>query len=357
MGRPMGRGRGELLARLGIEHPIVQAPMGGGPSTPELVAAVSNAGGLGSLAGSYLTPDQIADAIRRVRALTASPFNVNLFAGGHEERGEVDAAPMLALLAEIHAAYGLPPPVLPALPSDPFAAQLEAVLEARPPVFSFTFGIPAPEALARLRRRGIMTLGTATTVDEGRLLDDAGIDAVVAQGSEAGAHRGTFAGPFEDAMIPTLDLVRHLAHVAALPVIASGGLMDGRDVANAISHGAAAAQLGTAFLACPESGASDAHKRAILDARVDTTVITRAFSGRPARGLLNAFITRLAVVQDWILPYPLQNALTRAMRTAAAGRSDAGYLSLWAGQGVARARELPAADLVRRLVVEMDAAP
>ena len=344
-----------LLKRLGIEHPVIQAPMGGGPTTPELVAAVSNAGGLGSLGAAYLTSDQIAEAIRRIRALTDKPFNVNLFAGGYETERHVDPGPMLALLAEIHEAYGLPAPALPVLPPDPFAEQFEAVLDARPAVFSFTFGIPDGDAMARLRARGIASLGTATTIDEARMLAAAGVDAIVAQGAEAGAHRGTFAGPFEAAMVPTLDLVRGILGVVSVPVIASGGIMDGRDVAVAMGLGASAAQLGTAFLTCPESGAPEAHKRAILAVRNDMTVITRAFSGRPARGLANTFIARLEGKENTILPYPLQNALTRAMRTAAAKRGDGEFLSLWAGRGVARARVMPAGELVRRLVEEMSA--
>jgi len=328
--------------------------MGGGPTTPELVAAVSNAGGLGSLGAAYLTPDQITEAIRRIRALTDKPFNVNLFAGGYETERHVDPGPMLALLAKIHEAFGLPAPALPVLPPDLFAEQFEAVLDARPAVFSFTFGIPRGDAMARLRARGIASLGTATTVEEARMLAEAGVDGIVAQGAEAGAHRGTFAGPFEAAMVPTLGLVRGILGVVSVPVIASGGIMDGRAVAAAMGLGASAAQLGTAFLTCPESGAPEAHKRTILAARKDTTVITRAFSGRPARGLANTFIARLEGKEDMILPYPLQNALTRAMRTAAAKREDSGFLSLWAGRGVTRARVMPAGELVRRLVDEMN---
>ena len=346
--------KSELLKRLGIAHPVIQAPMGGGPSTPELVAAVSNAGGLGSLGAAYLTPDQIRDAIRRIRALTDGPFNVNLFAGGYETEKHVDPGPMVALLAEIHAELGLPPPALPALPPDPFPEQFEAVLDAGPAVFSFTFGIPKGDAMARLRARGITILGTATTVEEARMLAEAGADAIVAQGAEAGAHRGTFAGPFEAAMVPTLDLVRGIWSAVSVPVIASGGLMDGRDIAAAMARGASAAALGTAFLTCPESGAPEAHKWAILSARNDTTVITRAFSGRPARGLANTFIARLEGREDMILPYPLQNVLTRAMRTAAAKRADSGFLSLWAGRGATRARVMPAGELVKRLVDEMN---
>lgn len=346
----------ELLNRLGINLPIIQGPMGGGPSTPELVAAVSNAGGLGSLGAAYLTPDKISETVRRIKALTDKPFNVNLFAGGHAAKTHADPAPMLALLAEIHETLKLPPPVLPQLPPDPFPAQLEAVLDSAPPIFSFTFGIPDADSMTRLRTRGIATVGTATTVEEARLLADARVDAIVAQGAEAGAHRGTFAGPFEAALIPTLDLVRAIHRAIAVPVIASGGLMDGREIRQAMKAGASAASLGTAFLTCPESGAPEAHKRAILDARKDTTVLTRAFSGRPARGIPNTFIAKLAGKENMILPYPLQNMLTRAMRTAAASRGDSGFLSLWAGMGVARARAMPAAALVARLVNEMDEA-
>ncbi|MGH9455970.1 MAG: NAD(P)H-dependent flavin oxidoreductase, partial [Terriglobia bacterium] len=208
--------------------------------------------------------------------------------------------------------------------------------------------------MARLRSQGILILGTATTVDEARLLVDAGVDAVVAQGAEAGAHRGTFAGRFEAAMVPNHDLVQGILGTGPVPVIASGGIMDGHDIAAVMALGASAAQLGTAFLPCPESGAPDAHKRAILAAVQDTTVITRAFSGRPARGLANAFIARLLGMEDAILPYPLQNALTRPMRNAAAKRGDEGFLSLWAGQGVSRARSMPAGELVGRLVQEMN---
>lgn len=323
----------ELLKLLGMEHPIVQGPMGGGPSTPELVAAVSNAGGLGSLGAAYQTPDQITGTIRRIRSLTSRPFNVNLFAGGWAMENTADSGPMLEVLSEIHEKLGLPAPQAPQPSPDPFPAQFEAVLDARPPIFSFTFGIPDRDSMARLKSRGIATLGTATTVDEARALEAAGVDAIVAQGAEAGAHRGTFLAAFESSMVPALDLVRASVAAVNLPVIATGGLMDGRDIVAALKVGASAAQLGTAFLAGPESGASEAHKRAILAAKEDTTVVTRAFSGRPARGLRNAFIDKVETLRDGILPYPFQNSLTRLMRTAAAQKGLADYLSLWAGPG------------------------
>lgn len=344
-----------LLNRLGIQNPVILGPMGGGPSTPELVAAVSNAGGLGSLGAAYLKPGEITDAIRRIKSLTGKPFNVNLFAGGYEAKALPDPKPMLDVLAEIHAALGLPAPAVPQLPPDPFPEQLEAVLDADPPIFSFTFGIPNAGVMARLKTRRIAIIGTATTVEEARMLADAGVDAIAAQGAEAGAHRGTFAGSFEASMIPTFDLVRGIRGSVATPVIACGGIMDGGDIATALRLGASAAALGTAFLASPESGAPQAHKQSILAAREDTTVITRAFSGRPARGLSNTFIARMAGRDDILLPYPLQNMLTRPMRTAAAKQGEAGFLSMWAGTGVTRARALPAGELVGRLLDEMHA--
>jgi nitronate monooxygenase len=267
---------------------------------------------------------------------------------------------MLDIVAEAHAQLGLPPPLLPPLPSDPFAAQLEAVLEERPPGFSFTFGIPSAAQIAALKKRGIAVVGTATTVQEARRLAEAGVDAIVAQGAEAGAHRGSFAAPFEESMVPLAALLHGICKDVALPVIASGGIMDGRDIAAAQKLGAVAVQLGTAFLTCPESGAPTAYKNALLKAKKDTTVITRAFSGRPARGLTNRFIAMVAGKEDAILPFRQQNDLTRPMRNASGQQGIADFISLWAGQGVARVRQMPARDLVAVLIKEstgLDVAP
>jgi nitronate monooxygenase len=341
-----------FLQRLGIAHPILLAPMAGAGGTPELAAAVSNAGGLGAWGGAYAKPDEIAATIRRLRALTSRPFNINLFAGGCQTDHTIDPRPMLELVGAAHARLGLPPPVLPAPPADPFDAQLEAVLEERPPVFSFTLGMPSPAQIAALRERGIAVLGTATTTEEARLLAQAGVDAIVAQGAEAGAHRGTFAAPFEDSMVPLATLMRDICRSVALPVIASGGIMDGRDAAAALQLGAAAVQLGTAFLPCPESGAPAAYKRALLAAKSDTTVVTRAFSGRPARGLTNGFIAMVVGRESTILPFRQQNDLTRPMRNEAGRQGVADFISLWAGQGVARSRAMPASDLVAALIEE-----
>lgn len=346
----------KLLQRVGIEHPILLAPMAGSGGTPELAAAVSNVGGLGAWGGAYAKPDEIVAAIRRIRQLTTQPFNINLFAGGYESDRSVDPQPMLAIMADAHAKLGLPPPVLPPVPSSPFDAQLEAVLEERAPVFSFTFGMPSPAQITALKTRDIVVIGTATTLGEARRLAQAGVDAIVAQGAEAGAHRGTFVASFEDSMVPLATLVREICASVALPVIASGGIMEGRDIAAAIKLGAAAVQLGTAFLPCPESGAPPVYKRALLDAKKDTTIITRAFSGRPARGIPNTFVAMVAGKEHAILPFRQQNDLTRPMRNAAAKQGVPDFISLWAGQGVARSRAMPAADLVKTLVEESEAA-
>jgi nitronate monooxygenase len=342
---------GQFLRDLGVEHPLILAPMAGGTGTPELVAAVSNAGGLGSWGAAYSTPQQIIDTARQIRALTSKPFALNLFAGGYEPERKVDPAPMLAAVAQVHARLGIAPPMLPPNPASPFDDQLAAVIEAKPAVFSFTFGNPGADALARLHRAGIYTSGTATTAREGRALAEAGVNSVVAQGEEAGAHRGTFLDAIEDSMVPTLDLTRSLAAGVSIPVIASGGLMDGRDIARAFEAGAEAVQLGTAFLLCPESGPPAPYKQALREAKSDTTVITRAYSGRAARGLNNAFIEMTKGIP--ILPFRQQNDLTRPMRTEAGKQGEAGYISLWAGRGLTRMREMPAAELVKTLVAEI----
>jgi nitronate monooxygenase len=350
-----------LLQRLGIEHPILLSPMAGAGGTPELAAAVSDAGGLGAWGGAYAKPEEIAATIRQMRTLTRHPFNINLFAGGYGSAHAIDPQPMLELMGEAHAALGLPPPVLPPLPRDPFNEQLEAVIEEWPPVFSFTFGVPSAAQIGALKARDIVVVGTATTVEEAIRLEQAGVDAIAAQGAEAGAHRGTFAGPFETSMVPLATLLREICTRLKLPVIACGGLMDGRDIAAALKLGAAAVQLGTAFLPCPESGAPAPYKQALLSAKQDTTVITRAFSGRPARGLSNRFIARVNSMvasgkEEFILPFRQQNDLTRPMRNAAGQKGVADYISLWAGQGVRRSRQMPATELVKTLLTEMSAA-
>jgi nitronate monooxygenase len=345
------------LARgLGLAHPIIQAPMAGS-DTPALVAAVSNAGGLGSIGAAYLSAARIAEAAREVRALTGRPFAINLFAPRAPLGATPDPARAIARVAPYYAAVGLPAPSAPVLPPDPFEDQLGAAIESGATVFSFTFGIIPPSAMEKIKERGLFVAGTATTVGEAVALERAGVDAIVTQGSEAGGHRGTFAGDFESSAIGGIALVPAVSSAVRVPVIASGGIMDGRGIVAALALGASAVQLGTAFLTCSESGASEVHKAAILTASERDTRITRAFSGRPARGIVNRFMTEVESgnASDDILPFPLQNALTRPLRTAAARAGRAEFLSLWAGQGTRLARRQGAAELVARLAAEMEA--
>ena len=332
-------------------YPIVGAPMAGGTSTPQLAAAVSNAGGLGSLGVAYLTAAQIAEEIAQVRRMTDRPFAVNLFM---VDRGELDRdpGPMLEMIGGYHRELGLAPPTLPERPAVPLEEQMAVVVAARVPVFSYTFGVLERRWVEALRAVGTKIVGTATTMEEGVELEKAGVDAVIAQGEEAGGHRGTFARSFEESMVPTLELVRQLKGAMRVPVIASGGIMDGAGIRTALDAGAEAVQLGTAFIACPESGAAEVFKRAVLTAEGDPTRVTRAFSGRHARGIRNRVMEEVEARAEEILPYPWQNALTRAMRAAAGKAGKAEYLSLWAGRNVRLAREMSAGDLVRVLARE-----
>jgi nitronate monooxygenase len=337
-----------LMQMLGCEHPVIQAPMAGGADTPELVAAVGNAGGFGFIGAAYLTPAQIVDGAQRVRRLTARRFGINLFAPlPAPSEQDLDAA--IARLAPYHAELGLPPPTAPQLAADPFDAQLAAALDSGASAISFTFGLLPMAAVAAIKARGLPLIGTATTVAEAIALRDSGVDAIIAQGSEAGGHRGTFLGDFADAQIGTLALVPQVVDAVNVPVIASGGIMDGRGIAAALVLGASAVQLGTAFLTCHEAGVAEAYKSAIMQAGEDATRITRAFSGRPARGIVNRFMAEVDADGGDIPAFPIQNVLTRALRTAAARQGRAEFLSLWAGQGLRLARRQSAAELIERL--------
>lgn len=345
----------ELTQRLGIEHPIIQAPLAGGGDTLELVEAVSNAGGLGFIGAAYLTPTQIIEAAQAVRTKTTRPFGINLFAPLPAPEAPQDAEVALKRLAPYFTELGLPSPALPAKSSETFSEQLEAALQAGASVFSFTFGVLPVEAIAAIKRKEMLLFGTATTVDEAIALEEAGVDGVVAQGSEAGGHRGTFRGDFRSGMIGTMALVPQIVDAVRVPVIASGGIMDGRGIAAAMALGASAVQLGTAFLTCEEAGISEAYKKAILAAHEDQTRVTRAFSGRPARGVVNRFLAEVeSDAPSAILPFPLQNSVTRPLRSAAAKQGRAEFLSLWAGQGVRMARRQKAGELVARLVRETE---
>jgi nitronate monooxygenase len=345
--------RTDLTSRLRIQHPIFQAPLAGGGDTPELVAAVGNAGGLGFIGAAYLSAARIAETARAVRAKTSQPFGINLFAPLPPEPAPKDTTHAIQRVAAYFAELGLQPPSLPEKTSESFEEQLKAALQSGASVFSFTFGIPPANAIEAIKQKNMILLGTATTVEEAVALENAGFDGVVAQGAEAGGHRGSFKADFQSGMIGTMALVPQLVDALKIPVIASGGIMDGRGIAAALALGAEAVQLGTAFLTCDESGISEAYKTAIFEAHEDQTRVTKAFSGRPARGIVNRFMTEVeSGAPGDILPFPLQNALTRPLRTAAAKSERAEFLSLWAGQALRLARRQTATQLMSRLVAE-----
>ena len=341
---------------LGIEYPIVQAPMAGGPTTAALVAAVSNAGGLGSLGAAYLSPEKLREEVREIRTLTERPFNVNLFVPAPFEADPSRIERANGLLAPYREELGIRSQGMPSSFEESFDDQLAVVIEERVPVFSFTFGAPSPDLAGRLKENGTTVVGTATTVSEGLRLEAEGVDVIVAQGSEAGGHRGTFLGAFGDALVGTMALVPQMVDAVSVPVVAAGGIMDGRGLAAALVLGAGAAQMGTAFLACEESGAHPEFKRAILEAAEDETAITRAFSGRAARGIKNRFLVEVGAHEEDLAPYPVQNALTRDVRAAARKQDRPEFMSLWAGQAPRLARRTKAAELVRETVEEAESA-
>lgn len=345
-----------LTKRLGLAHPIIQAPLAGGGDTAELVAAVGNAGALGFVGAAYLTPQQIIERADAVRKQSSSAFGINLFAPTPTPQMPLNARTALERVAPFFAELGLPAPALPESAGDPFSEQLNAVFESGASIFSFTFGVLPQSAMEELKRRGVFVIGTATTVAEAILLESSGVNAVVAQGSEAGGHRGTFTGDLNSGMIGTMALVPQVVDAVKIPVIASGGIMDGRGIAAALALGAGAVQMGTAFLTCKEAGVPEAYKQAIFNAREDQTRITRAFSGRPARGIVNRFMTTVEPDDstEAVLPFPIQNALTRPLRTAAAKQGRAEFLSLWAGQGLRMARRQSAGELIAQLANEVD---
>lgn len=338
---------------LGTRYPIVQAPMAGGFTTPELVAAVSNAGGLGSLGAAILSPEELRDAIAAIRRLTDQPFGVNLFAPLPPPEVDAEAiAAMQAVLAPFRAELGLPevPPLPPAPLPGLVEGQLAVVAEERVPVFSFTFGTLSLEAV---REAGSVILGTATTVAEAVELERLGVDAIVAQSGEAGGHRGTFLGSFEDAVVGGVALVPRIADRVSVPVLLAGGIMDGRGIAAALALGAEGVQLGTAFLGCPEAG-STALQRSTLAGAADRTLVTRAYSGRQARLVRTRLVDAIEDAGVDPLPFPLQAMLVAELRAAALEADRQDLLFVLAGQGSAAIRELPAAELVATLVRETE---
>jgi nitronate monooxygenase len=327
------------------------APMGGEAACAPLVAAVCEAGGLGWLGGAYMAPDRLGATVDAIRALTQRPFGVNLFCPQPWHRDAPREAALLAALAPFHDALGLPPPALPARIEEDFEAQFAVLRDRRVPWVGFTFGDPGAARVAAIHAAGARAVGTATNVPEARQLAASGCDALVAQGAEAGAHRGSFLGPRDAGLVGTLALVPQVVDAVDVPVAAAGGIADARGVAAVQALGAAAAAVGTAFLLADECPIAPAYRAALEAGAAHETVLTAAFSGRWARGLANRFTreTDSRVASGQWPDFPIPNAATRALRQAAGRAGQADYLSLWAGQALPLARRAPAAEIVRRL--------
>jgi nitronate monooxygenase len=338
---------------LGIRYPIIQAPMAGSDN-PELVAAASNAGVLGSLGAQYRTPEEIKKAIAEIRKLTDKPFAVNLFAlQEHRPPGDDLIEKALTHLQKYYLQFGVQVPSFESVKTeiDP-ELQLKTILEARVPVLSFTLGVFDKKWIDAFKKQSTILIGTATNVKEARFLEQAGIDVVTAQSVEAGGHRGTFIGPHENSLIGGLALIPQVVDAVKLPVIAAGGIMDGRGIAAAFALGAQGVQLGTAFLTVDECPVHAAYKKAIREHDADDTVITKVFSGGPARGIENKFITENK--ETTLLTFPYQNALTRPIRKVANETGQIEYTNLWSGQAGRLARATTAKELVEHLMADTE---
>ena len=344
-----------LCDLLGVTHPIIQAPMAGS-DTPALAAAVANAGGLGSIGCAMMSPERFGAAYGETRAATNGALNMNFFAhqapGGDEQK----AARARALLAPFFMELGLGEVPGVAETHFPFGeAIFEAVMAARPPVVSFHFGLPEARFIAALKQAGTVILCTATTQAEARDLEARGVDAIIAQGWEAGGHHGYYLTD-TGAQTGTMALVPQIVDAVGVPVIAAGGIADGRGIAAALALGAAGVQIGTAFLTTAEAGISAPHRAALLASDGSDTRPTRTFSGRPARGVVNRYMAAMAAHEDDLPDFPLMNTVTGPLRKAGAGAGSPDFIALWSGQAVGLNRETTAAELVETLVEETRAA-
>ena len=341
-----------LTKCLGIEFPILLAPMAGGPTTPQLITAVSNAGGLGQFGAAYLNEDAIVTMANQLRASTNKSFGINLFLPQNPKYTDQEFSKATEALTDYFSKFGLklPKNIIDTTPS--FNQQLKAVIESEIKFCSFHLGLPTKNNIQELKEAGISTAASATSVEEGKQAEERGVDFIIAQGSEAGGHRGTWMGDWRHSMTGTLSLLAQLKAHLSTPIIAAGGIMNGAGIAATMALGAVGVQMGTAFLTCPEAGVNDNYKKALLNTSHDNTIVTRTFSGRPARGLRNYYIEQMENSGSYALPFPLQNILTGPLRKAAAKENNTDYMSMWCGQGASLSRGIPAAKLIETLVDE-----
>jgi nitronate monooxygenase len=341
------------MAFLPSKIPLIQAPMASAQG-PELAIAVCKAGGLGSLPAAMLTPDRLREQIATVRNATSAPFNVNFFCHAEPAPNAEIEARWRSRLAPYYAEASIDPSTVPAGPvRAPFDARLCAVIEeTRPAVVSFHFGLPPAELLSRVKAAGALTLSSATTVAEARWLEQREVDAIIAQGREAGGHRGMFLSDDIDAQPGLISLLPQVRDAVRLPVVAAGGISDGRGIAAAFALGADAVQIGTAYLRTPEATISPLHRAALASAKDDATRLTNVFTGRPARGLVNRFMAEVGPMCEDAPHFPLAAGAAAPLRTAAEGHGSSDFSPLWAGEAAALARDEGAEALTRRLWVE-----
>jgi nitronate monooxygenase len=349
-----------LLKRIGVDLPIIQAPMAG-TSTPAMAAAVSNAGGLGSIGVGATDAADARKMIESLKGLSSKPFNVNVFTHQPAKADRERELAWLEALKPVFQRFGAEPPTAITEIYTSFVADeamLKLFLETRPAVVSFHFGLPSPEVIARLKAAGVVLFSSATDLDEAEQAVAAGVDAIVAQGYEAGGHRGVFDPEAADRQLGVAALTRLLASKISVPVIAAGGVMDGVGIAAMLALGAEAVQLGTAFIACPESSADRHHRDALLGPAASATEMTTLISGRPARCLPNAFTAlKHGALKGLRAPdYPIAYDAGKALAAAARARGDGGFGAQWAGQGAPLARVMPAAELVQTLADELKTA-
>lgn len=342
----------ELTERLGLDWPIIQAPMAGA-STPELAAAVSNAGGLGSLGLGTITGQEAGQQMQAFGELSGRALNANFFC--HESPVDVDMTgrEMRTRLQRWYFEAGLGEVPVPSVPFGTFGPeQVEAIRAHRPAVVSFHFGLPDDELLAAVRETGCLILSSATTVAEARWLAERGVDAVIAQGTEAGGHRGSFLDVDTAEQPGLFALIPQVASAVDVPVIAAGGIVDGRTIAAALMLGASAVQIGTAFLRCPEASVHPRHRAALAGAADNGTRLTNLFSGKPARGLINRYMDTYRDAETLVAPFPAQLSIYGPLVQNASDDEIADLLPLWSGQSASLTREMPAAELLATLAVE-----
>jgi len=342
-----------ILDLLGIELPIVQAPMAG-PNTPELVIAVAEAGGLGSMPCAMLSPDQIRNEVGVIRQRTSKPINLNFFCHTPAPADPAREATWRQRLAPYYVEFGLDPTApVPAANRAPFDATLCDLVEAlRPEIVSFHFGLPKPDLLDRVKATGAKILSSATTVAEAVWLEQHGCDAIIAQGFEAGGHRGIFLSDDLSTQIGTMALVPQVVDAVKLPVIAAGGIADARGIVAAFALGASAVQIGTAYLLCPEMKVPAPHRQALKRARSDETALTNLFTGRPARGIVNRIMREIGPVSADAPAFPQAGGALAPLRAKTEPVGSGDFMSLWSGQAIRLAREMPAGELTRYLADE-----